>query len=345
VNAFNLDICEYSIPFLHQLVTAANSYNIRRGYHIVLRFHDTFGLGEAAPLPGFNIETMENCLNALLSFKTRIEKLKNIGSTAVLIRLVHQCTKNSPAARFGLETAVFDASSRNCNLPLNRYLNEDAADLVKVNALYHPDIQIPDQIDCLKIKLASGSVEDDLLLVEQIIENLDKNTQLRLDFNGKLDFKTARQVLPGFTKFNIDYFEQPVDHIDAAGLRELNKITGIPIALDNYPEYIKLLDDTEADDRIGPLIIKPMVVGGFFQTRRILNSARKKNIRTVITSSLESHIGRQALLHLVSAYDVDEYNGLLTGSLLNEPVEHQFEVVNSRIKTPSSPGLGVDYAH
>jgi len=355
VSTAGLEIREYSIPFKHKLITSSREYSSRSGYHICLQLADTPGLGEAAPLPGFNQDTPAECLESLQLFDSRLKDPGNWDNPAGLIRLAHECTHASPAACFGLETAILDSAARKCKIPLNQYLNKKASlfqyfengenniPLINVNALYHQDLPVPEGIKCLKVKLVSDSKNDDLRLLDRITAEYGHDLLLRLDFNGKYDFDAALKILPEFQKYNIDYFEQPVDNIDLAGLLELQKAANHSIALDNFPDYLSLLDEVARGQAFGPLIIKPMVAGGYYQTRSIIKTARKKNIRTVITSSLESYIGRLALLHMASAFEITEYCGLLTGCFLDEPDHLQMKAVSSCLSVPDKFGLGAEH--
>ena len=68
--------------------------------------------------------------------------------------------------------------------------------------------------------------------------------------------------------------------------------------------------------------------------------AKKENIRTVVTSSLETAIGRMACLHLVAANEIKETCGLATGELLSEKIKTP-NIENSIIKLPNISGLGL----
>ena len=119
-------------------------------------------------------------------------------------------------------------------------------------------------------------------------------------------------------KFNIDYIEQPLPAEALEDLAELRYHTDIPIAVDesltDFQSAEKIIEEQAAD----VFIIKPRVSGGFTECKKIINLARKENIRTVITSSFETAIGRSACLHLTAANEITEVCGLATGCLLSE---------------------------
>ena len=98
----------------------------------------------------------------------------------------------------------------------------------------------------------------------------------------------------------------------------------------------KILEEQAAD----VFIIKPMISGGFSESKKIINLAKKEEIRTVVTSSLETEIGRTACLHLAAANEIKEACGFATGELLSEdkPQNPIVEGIHSLSKTP---GMGI----
>ena len=82
-----------------------------------------------------------------------------------------------------------------------------------------------------------------------------------------------------------------------------------------------------------------MVSGGFTECKKIITLAQAENIRTVITSSIETAIGRTACLHLAAAIEITEACGLATGSLLNEKIDLE-HIHNGLMRILDKPGLG-----
>ena len=84
-----------------------------------------------------------------------------------------------------------------------------------------------------------------------------------------------------------------------------------------------------------------MVSGGFTECEKIIHLAQGENIRTVITSSLETSIGREACLHIVLSNEISEVCGLATGCLLSED-KPLSPILGGKISLSESPGLGID---
>ena len=84
-----------------------------------------------------------------------------------------------------------------------------------------------------------------------------------------------------------------------------------------------------------------MVSGGFTESKKIINLAKEENIRTVITSSLETNIGRMACLHIAAANEITESCGFSTDALLNEDTTSPV-IENGLIQIPDIPGVGLE---
>jgi L-alanine-DL-glutamate epimerase-like enolase superfamily enzyme len=141
--------------------------------------------------------------------------------------------------------------------------------------------------------------------------------------------------------FNIDYIEQPLPAEELVDLAELSYHTEIPIAVDesltDYSSAEKIIENQATD----VFVIKPMVSGGFTESKKIINLAKEENIRIVITSSLETNIGRMACLHLAAANKITDACGLSTGVLLNEDTTSPV-IENGLIQIPDIPGVGLE---
>ena len=89
------------------------------------------------------------------------------------------------------------------------------------------------------------------------------------------------------------------------------------------------------------IIIKiPIETAG--NTSKIISGmALIENIRPIITSSLETAIGRTVCLHLALANEISEACGLATGELLNDDKPTQ-PIQDGKIAISDSHGLGID---
>jgi len=335
-----IDIKHYSIPFVSPMITAGQTYFSREGFIVTIRAGNFLGYGEIAPLPGFSRENEQQCLEAIEHIKNDISQTTTDYSVNELFEIVDNQTNETPSVKFGFETAVLDIVAKMENLPFAKYLNRGANDFIDVNAILGVTPNIwKDPI--IKIKVGIKSIEEEIELLQMLKMKFGEDVKFRLDANGSMDFQKSSQFCNDIKHFKTDYFEQPLPKDDLDGLAELRHQTKIPIAVDeSLTDFIsaqKIIEMQSSD----VFIIKPMVCGGFRETQKIIEIAKHHNIRTVVTSSLETAIGRAAICHLISANQITECCGLDTGHLLVHDVATFPESKNGIITLPSSPGLGI----
>ena len=175
------------------------------------------------------------------------------------------------------------------------------------------------------------------MFFEKIIKN-HPNIKLRLDFNGSLNLNEAKKWINELSSFNIDYIEQPLPKEQILELSELHSFSKIPIAVDesivNLDSAYKIIENNCADI----FIVKPMISGGFINSKKIVELATKNNIKSIITTTLETEIGFLANAHIASALNITDYCGLSTWNLfLKNPPSY---IIDNNIFISDKPGLG-----
>ena len=328
----------YSIPFVKPLQTAGETYTHREGIWLKLRSEKFTGFGEAAPLLGFSKETLKEVHYALEGFHQAIEG-ENIECDE-LLSLIKVHSINIPSVRFSLETAVYDILAKEEKLPLAKYCNTNAKTEIPVNGI--AGVHFPgDGFSVIKVKVGFRNLFDEIENMECLTESFGSEVRFRLDANGIFDLPQAIRFCKEMETFNIDYIEQPLPAYNLEDLEELTYHTEIPIAVDesltDYNSAEKIIDEQAAQ----VFVIKPMVSGGFSECKKIIHLAQAENIRTVITSSLETSIGREACLHLILSNEITEVCGLATGCFLTEEIPLN-PILDGKIRIIDRHGLGID---
>ena len=338
MNITAFEVIPYNIPFVTPLQTAGNTYTHREGVWLQLKSGELTGVGEAAPLEGFNPETLKEVHYALEGFHQAVDR--EDFEIDELFSLIEVHTEDTPSARFALETAVYDVLAKEADIPLAKYLHANAKSEVVVNGLV--GLHLPsDGFSIMKVKMGKGNLFDEIEQMKQLTLSFGEIVKFRLDLNCAFDLSKAIRFCKEMEKFNIDYIEQPLPADNLEDLAELTYHTQIPIAVDesltDFQSAEKIIDKQAAH----VFVIKPMVSGGFTECKKIIKLAQTENIRAVITSSLETAIGRTACLHLSAANEVSEACGLATGELLNDDKPTQ-PIQGGKIAISDSHGLGID---
>ena len=338
MNISQFSVVPYSLPFVKPLRTSGNIYTHREGVWLNLKWGNYYGCGEAAPLTGFSNEVLKEVHYALEGFHQAIEGETFEKEELLSLSEIH--TQGNPSARFAIETAIYDILSQKAGKPLSLYLNPQAHTEIAVNGItgiHNPD----DGFKKMKVKVGFRNIFDEIEQMVMLTQSFGENTLFRLDANGAFDLPQAIRFCKEMEAFNIDYIEQPLPAEELVDLAELSYHTEIPIAVDESLTDFNSAEKIVEEQAATVFIIKPMLSGGFIESEKIIELAREENIRTIITSSLETSIGRMACLHLAAANEITEACGFATGELLNEDMETpSFE--NGMMQIPDIPGIGME---
>ncbi|SVC71288.1 uncharacterized protein METZ01_LOCUS324142, partial [marine metagenome] len=237
--------------------------------------------------------------------------------------------------------AVFDLLAQDAGKSIASYLNPHAKSEILINGI--AGIHMPvDGFTIMKVKVGFRNLFDEIEQMKHLTESFGECVLFRLDANGVFDLPRAIRFCKEMEAFNIDYIEQPLPADELVDLAELRYHTKIPVAVDesliDFNSAEKIIEEQAAD----VFIIKPMVSGGFNESKKIINLAKGENIRVVITSALETSVGLMACLHLAAANEINEACGLATGKLLNEDKETPC-IKNGIMHITDIPGLGLGY--
>jgi o-succinylbenzoate synthase len=321
--ARRIEIRPYRLRLARPLRTARGVHEVREGFLVLARDGDLAGRGDAAPLPGLGTESLAECHEQLR--RARFDFLPE-----------------TPAARCAVEQALLDLDAQRAGLPLARLL-ERAAPLevpasVLLSAQSVPELARESQraraegYRTLKLKVG---LDDDYARAAVVRDAAGPEVRLRLDANGAWDAQIALRKLRDLAPLGIELCEQPTP--DLLGLEG----SPVPLAAD---EMIAV-DPEGALERAQIIVLKPMLLGGLVPALRLARRAHERGRKIVVTSSLESAVGRAGAAHLaaaVLALGPQPAAGLATGRLFADDCEPDpFAPVEGVVRIPASPGLGL----
>lgn len=317
---------DYRLPLRQPLKTALGLLSDRAG--IVVRVVDTegrVGLGEAAPLDGFGMESLletEAALNTLQveSVGKKISDLDDI--TMLLANFSHV-----PAAKHGMELALCNLWAVSQSKSLAYTLNSSSRDLVTVNALIgggspeqaavQAEALVQQGYTCIKVKIGTDGAEGDWQRVAAVRAVVGKQIQIRLDANQAWSVDEAIAQIKQFESLDIEYVEQPVAASDLAGMAKVRRSVGIAIAADESITNIHALQQAISLEAADIAIIKPMAMGGILTARKAAYMALGAGMDVVFTTTIDGAIARLGALHLAASIpEVTRACGLATGELL-----------------------------
>ncbi len=305
---------------------ARRSWPVRE--RLLLRLSDGqghFGLGEAAPLPGYGPDDVDHAEAALKGVApTDLERLLDAQRAAFepalswrTLRLVGELLPGAAAsARMALETAALDWMSRSHGLPAPVLLGADPRSAIELCALAGPahDGGVEPRVlaaraagyRCFKLKVGGTStLREEVLGVQRVREALGPEPRLRLDGNRCWSAAQLQQAWPELASAAIELFEEPGD-VPAALLGSL------PLALD---ESLQGLSPDEAAARVaasGALaaVLKPTALGGLSHCFALAEHARRGGAVCVLSHCFEGALAWRATVSLALALGGDVAHGL-----------------------------------
>ena len=151
----------------------------------------------------------------------------------------------------------------------------------------------------VKVGEHGQTLEEDEERLAAVRSALGPTGKIRIDVNAAWDLDTATERLAAYSRFDLEYVEQPVTSLE--DMVELKRRTDVPLAAD---ELVRLRPDPLEVAEMGAadiLVVKVQPLGGVVRT---LDIAARAGIPVVVSSALETSVGI--------------YSGLLAASLLPE---------------------------
>lgn len=317
---------EYQLPFTTPLTTSNQTYTKRNGIILAYRTEKFEWYGEAAPLPGFSSEDTGEVKKKLITQKDHITNILEADNPVQLLSELYNDELIPPSLQFGLDSLAYQIEAQHNSQSLAEYIFSEYEEKIPVNALLSlTDSGILSQIQEKKengyntFKCKVGIDFDRELKLLQKIRSYFPDITIRLDANQAWSLDQAISFCNNLTPLDIEYCEEPLANNTPKNCENLSENISIPIALDEsiskYSYWPNLLPYTDY------LILKPMVVGSFqknLETKRLANT---HNNKVVITTSLESSVGRYFSGILAAGIGSSQTaHGLSTRHLLKDDV-------------------------
>jgi len=316
----------WTLPLVAPFVIAARSAHEARNVRVRVETEQGGGGdGASCPVGYVTGESVESVEQALAAAGPRFEGLA-MDRLQPLLALADDLLHEAPAARAGLEMALFDAWARCWRLPLWQYFGGAAPRVTT-------DLTIPlvsleeaatlsraawaDGFRSLKIKVGDPEGHAaDLARIAAVVRAVP-GVRLRIDANqafapdGAVAF--ARALLA--TGATVDLLEQPVAASDVAGLKYVRERAGLPVFADEaartVPEVLRLLRE-DAVDGINVKLMKSGIAGAL----EIIALCRASGKKLMLGCMLETGLGIAAAAQIAAGTGAFDYLDLDSHRLL-----------------------------
>ena len=336
--------CSYyshHLPFHHPFTISRGTKTHQPTLVVKLDNNGIIGWGEAPAITYYQIP-VEKMIADLEAKKTFVEKFFFTDPERYWHYLHHLFPQNSFLV-CALDIAGWDLYGKMRGRPLHAFWNADT------NKLPVTDYTIGiDAIDKMvqkmqekpwpvyKIKLGT---DNDL----EIIQALRKHTDaaLRVDANAAWTTAEALQKIPMLKHLGVELIEQPLAKENWEGMKELYRYSTLPLIADE--SCVTEADVRKCQGHFHGINIKLTKCSGITPARRMIEEARKLDMKIMLGSMNESSIGSAAIAHLSSLADYLDMDGplllqedLATGLYFDPGNPGTFQLSNR-------PGLGIEY--
>jgi L-alanine-DL-glutamate epimerase-like enolase superfamily enzyme len=337
---------------LSQSLVGASAGLTERTFAVLrlMRSDGTGGQGEASPLPGYSLDSIDEVageLQHLADGPIRVDPLA--GPLEILTESFAEHPLAHPASRLAFETALLDWLGQTRGEPLHRLLGGDAerqripiADLVM-----DPDpSRWPERADALisdgatHLKLKIGPNLDTELGALRRIREAHPNVALRLDGNQRISIDALRKHGSALESLELELVEEPVAPSDWIAALSLP----LPFALD---ETLRDPGSTErllGTGKIRAIVIKPMVIGGLRAAFAAAEHAASHGAKYLVSHTFDGPIGRAVAAELALALQTELAAGLGAHPALALWPRHRIAAIEGREVVPhDAPGLGLQF--
>ena len=304
------DFRRYRQGFRVPLRTAHGLWAEREGVFVRLTAEDgKMGFGEAAPVPGFGMESAEAIEAACRALNGEISE-ETLGQLPVSLPTFQNALRGAwgyatcgrtetvikddflPAAAGSARPRgrVLETAGPATSLPVATLLPAGRAVLEVARA------RVDDGFRNFKWKVGAGDLADELAILDDLCAVLPAGSKLRLDANGAWDRRAAARWLERCAERPIEYVEQPIAR-DARGAED--SLLGLA---SDYPTALALDESLVGEGDLerwlgagwpGVYVIKPAL---FADPAPALDRLAKANASVVFSSALETAIGARAAL-------------------------------------------------
>lgn len=309
----------YNYNFTTPFATANNIYKTKESLIIEILFENNqLIFGEAAPLPGFSKETINDVITNLKSVISSLLNLDTINSPSEIFNIINSICKY-PSLNFALQSIFLKFFILNNHPQFTNYSEKK----IKVNGILSladndifqkTDLLIKQGYKTIKYKIGILNFDKELTTLIKIYQTYKNKIIIRLDPNGTFPNSLLNEYFNKLNELEFEYIEDPVNNLSDYKILQsfIDKI-----ALDSFNFKIDDLDEIIKNYNIKTFIIKPTIIGDIYKIINLLTNEKYKNINFIISSSFESNYSLPVLFYLASLRQ-NSTHGLNTFTLIDE---------------------------
>src|SRR6266536_1641489 len=308
---------------------------VARNVLVRVEWEGLVGLGEAAPNAYYG-----ECQESVLAWLPRLADALPPDPLAIhqAVSALEHAAHHNPAARAGLEVALWDLLGKRYGAPVWRLWGLDKR--VPLSS-FTIGIDTPERMaekataaaeyPLLKVKVGTTDDEARLLAIREV----RPDARIQIDANGAWSAKQAIAALPRLEQYDVELIEQPVRADDIDGLAAVARATRLPVYADEG--CVTARDVPRVAAACDGVVVKLQKCGGLLPALEHVKTARAHGLAVMMGCMVESGLGISAATQLAPLCDSLDLDGnlLLAADPFDAVAAH-----GGQLTMPSGPGLG-----
>jgi o-succinylbenzoate synthase len=343
-----------SLPMLKPVIMAGEE--VRRADNVLVRIETDTGVtgwGEAASAPVMTGETLESIVSAIHYLNSALRGRDAADIAGALIAMDGRMYGNH-SAKAAVEIALHDLVGRAGGKPVHALLGEKKRTRISLLGVigggdYDGDLRDAEKkktagFTAFKIKVGVGSPDSDAARTRDICKVLGSGMLISADANQGFSTEEALAYVRAVKGSGLDFFEQPVEASDLAGMASVAAATDIAIGAD---EGIHSLDDIKRHHEhkaARGVSLKAIKLGGIRAVTEAGRLCERLGMSVNISCKTgESSVACAAALHVASVIPDIAWGLTLTHTGLAEDVTARpVPTAKGHVDSLDRPGLGID---
>ena len=327
----------YTIKLKDEFTISVSSRTTTPAIMVEIEQDGFTGFGEAS-LPPYLSENQQSVVKFLE--KVNFSLIENSFDLNSILDYIDNLSHGNYSAKAALDIALHDLIGKMNNISLNESLNiqikKDIYSSYTIGITEKEKLRskIASALDYKYLKIKLGTKRDKEI-ISSIIELSDK--QLFVDVNqGWKDKNYALDMISWLAEKNVILIEQPMPKEMKHESEWIKERSPLPIVAD---EAIQTLDDLKSVSKCYSAInIKLMKIGGIRQAIKMINEARKLNLKIMLGCMTETSCAITAASHLAALADWVDLDG---AELISNDLFTGTTIVKGKLEIPKLPGLGI----
>jgi L-alanine-DL-glutamate epimerase-like enolase superfamily enzyme len=333
----NLKYKTSNLPFKDPFTTSKGTKTHQPALMVELEFFGLKGYGEAPAISYYN-ETVEGMIETIESKKRMIQQF-SYSNPDRYWHYLHHLLPGNPFLICALDMASWDLYGKMKGKQLHQLWNLDISN----NPLTDFTIGI-DNVEKMiakmketpwpiyKIKLGT---DDDISLITALRKHTD--AIFRIDANAAWKAEEALEKIKAFKDLGVEFIEQPLAKDDWEGMKYLFEKSPLPLFADE--SCVSEHDVEKCHRHFHGINIKLTKCSGITPALRMIETARKLEMKVMMGSMNEASIGTAAVAQMLPLLDYVDMDGPL---LLSEDNASGVKFDFGKILYREGNGLGVE---